>query len=161
MTFELSDQALTCERTGSDDVTIRFDEVVSIRRAGYWFEVRATEPDRKIIIPESVKGYNDLVAEMRRRSPPSALGGPPRAKRSWSAVVLLIVAMVSWSAFEAGTSRKVTIAALVAGLATLLLASQWMLAKFGGHKTRWPAWAMVASSWLAALAAVAIKAGLL
>jgi hypothetical protein len=50
MSFDLSDGAVIRRRQGSADVEIRFDEVTSIRRAGYWFVIKAAGPERKIII---------------------------------------------------------------------------------------------------------------
>jgi hypothetical protein len=72
MVFVIDENAVVRKRKGWPDERIAFLEVSAIREELRWLVVESTEPYRKIAIPNDVKGYQAIRAELARHHPLSA-----------------------------------------------------------------------------------------
>ena len=66
MVFVLDDKGIVRRRKGYPDVRIAFPEVDSLGEEMRWLVVKSTEPRRKIAIPNDVKGFEVIRAELAK-----------------------------------------------------------------------------------------------
>jgi hypothetical protein len=153
MVFVLDGTGIVRRRKGFPEVKIAFSEADSVREELRWLVVKSNEPSRKIAIPNDVKGYEVIRAEIAKHHPLSA-----RAEFPLKSVALPMVSILSWAAVLLFPDVRVVIPAAVMGLMTLAFGSfrLWTLV----HRSSKPLllWSSLGFVWFAAFLLIYIRA---
>lgn len=125
MVFVLDDNGIVRKRKGFPDVRIPFSDVDTLGEELRWLVVKSTEPYRKITIPNNVKGYEVIRAELTKHH---ALA-PPVNKLLLRSAALPIISLLSWVAVLWLRDVRLVISAAVIGMTLFALASRrlWIL----------------------------------
>ena len=97
MVFALDDGQIIRRREGWPDDKIRFSELVAVYESAGDLVVETTDPFKRMAIPREITGYDVMRAELGKHAP-IRQSKPPRAKLTWTIVVRLILAILSWGA---------------------------------------------------------------
>lgn len=153
MVFVLDDSGIVRRRKGFPEVKIAFAEVDSLSEELRWLVVKSTEPSRKIAIPNDVKGYEVIRAEIAKHHPLSA-----RAEFPLKSIALLTVSILSGAAVLWVPDVRVVIPAAAIGLITLTFGSHrvWTLL----HRSSRPLlWSSLGFAWLVAFLLIYLRLG--
>jgi hypothetical protein len=95
MVFVLDDNGIARRRKGYPEVRIAFSEVDTIAEELRWLVVKSIEPGRKISIPNNVKGFEAIRAELAKHH---AL--PPQVRKvPLKSAAPVTISVLSWAAF--------------------------------------------------------------
>jgi uncharacterized membrane protein YbhN (UPF0104 family) len=95
--FALGDEEIIRRREGWPDDKIRFSEIVALYEDTKDLVVETTDPFRRMTIPKELTGYDVMRAELGKHAP-IRQSKPPRVKLTWTIVVRVILAILSWGA---------------------------------------------------------------
>lgn len=153
MIFILEDNAVVRKREGYPDVRIPFSEINTVCEALGRLVITSVEPRRKIGIPCSVSGYEEIRSELAGHCLLSA-----RMKFPWKSIVLPIIAFLGWGAVLWLREVPGVIAAGGVAVFTLAFGSYrlWVILR---HSPKRPLllWVYLGSIWLAALLLIYIR----
>jgi hypothetical protein len=134
MVFVLDDNGIIRRRKGYPDVKIAFSEVDYLGEELRWLVVRSTEPRRKIAIPNDVKGFEVICAELAKHHALSAqVKLPLKSVVLMKSAALVTISILSWAAVLWFRDLMVVIPAGVIALTLLALGSHrlWTLLRRG------------------------------
>ncbi len=153
MIFVLDDSGIVRKMEGFPDVRIDFSEVDTLRQELRWLVVKSTEPQRKIAIPENVKGFEVIRTELAKHH---ALSAPVKKLPLRNATPITLSA-VSWAAFLWLRDLRVVIPAGILAMTLLALGCRrlWTLSRRGPK--RWPPLALLAIAWGSAIILIYIR----
>lgn len=125
MVFVLDEKGIVRRRKGFPEVRIPFSDVDALGEELGWLVVESTSPYRKIAVPNNVKGYEVIRAELTKHH---ALA-PPVNKLPLKSAAPLIISFLSWVAVIWFRNVRLVIPAAVVGMTLLVLASRrlWIL----------------------------------
>ncbi len=131
--FVLDDNGIIRKRKGFPDVRIAFSDVDTLREELRWLVVRSTRRCAKIAIPNNVKGYELIRAELTRHhalAPPVNL---PLKSAALKSAAPVIVSVLSWVAVFWFSDVGLVVLAAVIAMTPLALWSRrwWILARRG------------------------------
>lgn len=121
MVFVLDKNGIARRRKGSPDVRIAFSEVDTVGEELRWLVVKSTEPLRKIAIPNTVKGYEVIRAELARHH---ALAAPVKKLPLINAAAPATISILSWAAVLWSRDLRLVIPAAVVAITLLALGSR-------------------------------------
>ncbi|MGA7081256.1 MAG: hypothetical protein WBQ43_04800 [Terriglobales bacterium] len=98
MVFALSDEEFIRKRSGWPDDRIAFSEIGGLYDGPGGLVVETIAPLRRISIPREVTGLEAIRAELAKHHSFSLQTRPPRARLSWTGLVVMIVSILSWAA---------------------------------------------------------------
>ncbi len=129
MVFALDDNGIVRKRKGFPEVRIPFSDVDTLGEELRWLVVKSTKPYRKITIPNNVKGYEVIRAELTKHH---ALA-PPVNKLPLKSAAPLIISLLSWVAVLWFRDVRIVIPAAVIAMTLLALESRrlWTLLRRG------------------------------
>jgi hypothetical protein len=129
MVFVLDDKGIVLRRKGFPEVKIAFCEMDTLGEELRWLVIRSTEPRRKIAIPNNVKGFEVIRAELAKHH---ALSAQVKKLPLTSAAPMTISAL-SWAALLWFRDVRVVIPAGVIAMTLLALGSRrlWTLLRSG------------------------------
>jgi hypothetical protein len=129
MIFVLDDNGIVRRRKGFPEVRIAFSDVDALGEELRWLVVRSTNPPRKIAIPNNVKGYEVMRAELTKHR---ALAAPVNELPAKS-VAAATISVLSWVAVLWFREVRLVIPAAVIALTLLALESSrlWILLRRG------------------------------
>lgn len=155
MVFVLDDSGIVRRREGFPDVRIDFSEVDTLREELRWLVVKSTEPQRKIAIPNSVKEFEVIRAELAKRHALSA----PVKKLPLKNAAPITISILSWAAVLWFRDVRVVIPAGIIAMTLLALGSRplWALSRRGPK--RWLLLAGLAFAWVSAILLIYIRVG--
>jgi hypothetical protein len=129
MVFVLDDKEIVRRRKGYPDVRIAFSEVDSLGEEMRWLVVKSTEPGIKIAIPNNVKGFEVIRAELAKHHFLSA-----QAKKfPLKSAAPMTISVLSWAAVLWFRDLRVVIPAGIIAVSLLALGSHrlWTLLRRG------------------------------
>lgn len=147
MVFVLDDNGIVRKRKGFPEVRIPFSDVDTLGEELRWLVVKSTEPHRKITIPNNVKGYEVIRAELTKRH---ALA-PPVNKLPLQSAALLIISLLSWVAVLWFRDVRLVISAGVVAMTFLALGSHRLWALFRRGPRRLFSLTCLGVVWLSAI----------
>jgi hypothetical protein len=129
MVFVLDDSGIVRRRKGFPEVRIAFSEVDTLGEELRWLVVKSTEPRRKIAIPNNVKGYEVIRAELAKHH---ALAAQVK-KLPLKSAGPMTVSILSWAAVLWFRDVRVVIPAAVIAMTLLAFGSRrlWILFRRG------------------------------
>ena len=129
MVFVLDDNGIVRKRKGFPEVRIPFSDVDTLGEELRWLVVKSTTPYRKITIPNNVKGYEVIRAELTKHH---ALA-PPVNKLPLKSAAPLIISLLSWVAVLWFRDVRIVIPAAIIAMTLLALESRrlWTLLRRG------------------------------
>ena len=98
MIFALNDKEFVRKRNGWPDDRIAFSEISALYERPRGLVVESAVPLRRISIPREVNGFEAIRGELVKHHPFSLQANPPRAELTWTRLISMIVAILSWSA---------------------------------------------------------------
>lgn len=133
MVFVLDDVGIARKRKGFPDVRIAFSEVDYLGEELRWLVVKSTEPLKKIAIPNNVKGYEVIRAEIAKHH---ALAPPIKKfplKSIALATALPTISVLSWAGVLWFRDIKFVVAAAAIAITLLAIASRrlWIVLRRG------------------------------
>jgi hypothetical protein len=132
MVFVLDKSGIARTRKGYPEVRIAFSEAYTVREELRWLVVKSTEPVRKIAIPNNVKGYEVIRAELAKHHALSA----QMKKLPLKSVVPRAISFLSWGAVLWFRDMRVVIPAGIIAMTLLALGSRrlWTLFPRGPNR---------------------------
>lgn len=129
MVFVLDDNGMARRRKGFPEVRIAFSEVDTLGEELRWLVVKSTEPRRKIAIPNNVKGYEVIRAELAKHH---ALAAQVK-KLPMKSAVPVTISILSWAAVLWFRDVRVVIPAAAIAMTLLVFGSHrlWILFRRG------------------------------
>lgn len=91
MIFVLNDHEIIRKRKGFADLKIAFTEMGSLREEMGWLVIRSRDQGKKIIIPNDIKGYENIHTELSKHVALS-----PAAKLNWRGPFIAVLSILSW-----------------------------------------------------------------
>lgn len=132
MVFVLDDNEIIRKRQGYPDVKIAFSEIETLSEELRWLIINSTEPRRKIAVPNNVRGYEVIRAELAKHH--DLL---PLAKFPLKSAALPPVAILCWAAVLWLRDPRVVVPAGAIGLTLLVFGSYqlWILLRRGRKRS--------------------------
>jgi hypothetical protein len=129
MIFVLDANGIARRRKGYPDVKIAFSEIAALSEEMRWLIVNSIEPRRKIAIPNEVRGFETIRAELTKHHALSVQG----KKLPLKGAALMTISILSWAAVLWLRDLRAVIPAGVIALALLALGSHrlWILLRRG------------------------------
>lgn len=152
MVFVLCDDGVIRRREGWPDVKIDFSEVDTLREGTRWLVIYSTEPRRKIAIPNDVRGFDEIRAELVKHHPLSA-----RAEFPSRSFVLPAVSILSWAAVLLVRDMRVAIPAGVIALISLVAGSRRLWALLHQGSKRLLLWICLGFVWFSAILLIYLR----
>jgi hypothetical protein len=153
MVVVLDDKGIIRRREGYPDVRIDFSEVDTLREELRWLVVKSTEPQRKIAIPDNIKEFEVIRAELAKHHALSA----PVKKFPLKNAAPITVSILSWASILWFRDMRVVIPAGIIGMTLLASESRhlWTLSRRGPR--RWLPLASLAIAWVSAILLIYIR----
>lgn len=152
MVFILDEAGIIRRREGWPDVKIGFSEVKTVREELRWLVIYSTEPCRKIAVPNDVKGFNVIRAEVARYHPLSA-----KALFPSKSLVLPSISLLSWATMLLFRDVRVVISTGVIALVTLAIGSHGLWASVHRGPKRLLMWLSLGFMWLLAILVIYLR----
>jgi hypothetical protein len=152
MIFVLDDKRIGRRRQGYPEVEIAFSEVETLREELRWLVITSAEPRRKIAIPNDVKGYEVIRAELAKHHALSA-----RAEFPLKGTALLVVSVLSWVAVLWFRDARVVSSAGAVALITLAFGSRRLWTLLHRSSKRPLLWTSLGFAWLVALLLIYLR----
>lgn len=146
MVFVLEDNEVVRKRRGYPEVRISFSEIGALSEELGWLIIKSIEPGRKIAIPNSVKGYGTIRAELTKHHPLSV-----RVAFPLKSTALLAVSLLSWGAALWLRDIRGIMAAGIVAVITLAFGSYRLWALLHRSSMRLLLWITLGFAWLLAL----------
>jgi len=153
MVFVLEDNGIVRKKKGFPEVRIPFSDVDTLGEELRWLVVKSTEPYRRIAIPNNVKGYEVIRAELTKHH---ALA-PPVNKLPMQGPALLIISLLSWVALLCFRDVRLVIPVGVVAMTLLSLGSYRLWALFRRGPKRLFSLACLGVVWLSAILVIYLR----
>jgi hypothetical protein len=153
MVFVLDENGIVRKREGFPEVRIAFSDVDTLGEELRWLVVKSTEPYRKIAIPNNVRGFEVIRAELTKHH---ALAAPVN-KLPLKSAAPVIISVLSWAAVLWARDVRLVIPAAVVAMTLLALGSRRMWTLFRrGPKRLFPL-VFLGVAWLSALLLIYLR----
>jgi FtsH-binding integral membrane protein len=153
MVFALDDNAIVRKRKGFPDIRIAFSEVDSLGDELRWLVVKSTVPRRKIAVPNDVRGFEMLRAELAKHHTLSA-----RVKLPLKSFTLIVISILSWAAVLWLHDLRIVIPAGVIALTLLALGCHRLWTVFPDGQKRLFLFVCLCIVWLTAILLICFRA---
>ncbi len=152
MVFVLDEQGITRKRPRFPDIRIDFSEIATLGEELRWLVICSAEPRRKIAIPNEVKGFDEIRAELAKHHTLSARAGLPR-----TSIALPTIAVLSWAALFFFRDGRVAIPAGIVAMTSLAIGSHrlWLLLRRGPK--RQALWVCLSAVWFSAILLIYLR----
>lgn len=159
MVFVLDDNGIVRRRKGFPEVKIAFSEVDYLGEELRWLVVKSTDPLRKIAIPNDVKGFEVIRAELAKHhalSPPAKFS--LKSAALMKSVALTAISILSWAAVLWLRDVRVVIPAGAIALISLAVGTHrlWTLLHRGSKRTL--LWVCLGFVWFSAILLIYVRA---
>jgi hypothetical protein len=156
MVFVLDDTGIARKRQGYPQVYIGFSEIDTLSEEMRWLIITSAEPRRKIAVPNNVRGYEAIRAELAKHH---ALSTPSKfpLQRATKSIALTATSFLSWAGVLWLRDPRASVVAGVVGL-TLLGFGSYRLWNLLRSRKRLLALVCLGSVWLAAILLIYIRA---
>jgi hypothetical protein len=153
MVFVLDDNGLVRRRKGFPEVRIPFSDMDTLGEELRWLVVKSTNPHRKIAIPNSVKGYEVIRAELTKHHAIAA----PVTKLPLRSAAPVVISVLSWIAVLSFREVRLLIPAAVVAMTLLALESRRMWIVLRSGPRRMFSFASLCVVWLLAILVIYLR----
>lgn len=155
MVFVLDDNAIIRRRHGYPDVNIAFSEMETLSEEMRWLIITSAEPRRKIAVPNNVRGYESIRAELAKHHALSAAGKLP-LKIIVKSVLTIALSLLSWAAVVWLHNPKAIVIAGAIGLTLLGIGTHrlWILLR---SRKKLLATICIGLVWIGAIALIYVR----
>jgi hypothetical protein len=148
MLFVLDDAGISRKREGYPELSILFSEMDYVGEEMGYLVIRASKSQKKIAIPESVRDFEVIRAELASHYPLPIL--TPKAALATRAAFLFAASIVGWTALLVSRRPSLAILGATLGLSTLATGSHHLWALLYRTRRRLLMWTL-SLAWLSAI----------
>jgi hypothetical protein len=152
MVFILNGNGIVRKRHGFPDVGIAFSEVEILKEELGRLVIKTRELQKTIAIPNNVKGYEVIRAELEKHHSISSTAPVPL--KSFG---LLAASILSWVAVMWFADVRIVIPAGAIGLVTLAFGSHRLWTLVRRYSPRWLLWGSIGLAWLIAVLLIYLR----